>query len=235
MKYQLLAAALVAGVSAQSSAYQQCGGIGWSGATSCVSGYSCQVLNSYYSQCLPGTATSPVATGTKTATSAPTGTGSGSGSGTGKTRFAGVNIAGFDFGCGTDGTCNTSAIYAAPNAGAQMSHFVKDDGMNIFRLPVGWQYLTNNVLGGTLNAANLAKYDAEVQSCLSTGAYCIIDIHSTSFSNRPPIHSTNNPQTTPAGTAASSAKAGPQTPNSPACGRNSPRNTPAKARSSSAS
>lgn len=49
--------------------------------------------------------------------------------------------------------------------------------MNIFRLPVGWQFLVNGVLGGTLNSANLSEYNALVQDCLSTGAYCIIDIH----------------------------------------------------------
>lgn len=59
----------------------------------------------------------------------------------------------------------------------QMSHLVKDDHLNMFRLPVGWQYLTNNVLEGTLNAANLANYDQLVQACLATGATCIIDIH----------------------------------------------------------
>jgi len=32
--------------------YAQCGGIGWTGATACVSGYTCTVLNAYYSQCL---------------------------------------------------------------------------------------------------------------------------------------------------------------------------------------
>lgn len=58
-----------------------------------------------------------------------------------------------------------------------MSHFVKDDKLNIFRLPVGWQYITNNNLGGTLNSANLQKYDQLVQACLNTGASCIIDIH----------------------------------------------------------
>lgn len=30
----------------------QCGGIGWAGPTTCVSPYTCTVLNSYYSQCL---------------------------------------------------------------------------------------------------------------------------------------------------------------------------------------
>ncbi|KAF7353357.1 Glucanase [Mycena sanguinolenta] len=34
------------------SHYSQCGGIGWTGATCCVSGTTCQVLNPYYSQCL---------------------------------------------------------------------------------------------------------------------------------------------------------------------------------------
>jgi len=29
----------------------QCGGIGWTGATTCVSPYTCKELNSYYSQC----------------------------------------------------------------------------------------------------------------------------------------------------------------------------------------
>ena len=58
-----------------------------------------------------------------------------------------------------------------------MQHFVRDDGFNVFRLPVGWQFLTNNVLGGTLDPTNFAKYDALVQACLSTGASCLIDIH----------------------------------------------------------
>lgn len=32
--------------------YGQCGGIGYSGPTQCATGYTCQVLNPYYSQCL---------------------------------------------------------------------------------------------------------------------------------------------------------------------------------------
>jgi endoglucanase len=32
--------------------YGQCGGIGWTGPTACVSGTTCNVLNAYYSQCL---------------------------------------------------------------------------------------------------------------------------------------------------------------------------------------
>ncbi|KIK62737.1 carbohydrate-binding module family 1 protein [Collybiopsis luxurians FD-317 M1] len=32
--------------------YGQCGGIGWTGGTACASPYTCQVINTYYSQCL---------------------------------------------------------------------------------------------------------------------------------------------------------------------------------------
>ncbi|KIP12012.1 carbohydrate-binding module family 1 protein [Phlebiopsis gigantea 11061_1 CR5-6] len=38
---------------AAQGAYGQCGGNGWTGATTCVSGYSCVVQNAYYSQCVP--------------------------------------------------------------------------------------------------------------------------------------------------------------------------------------
>lgn len=60
-----------------------------------------------------------------------------------------------------------------------MQHFVNDDGFNVFRLPVGWQFLIDNdtVASGTLNAANLVEYDALVQACLATGASCIVDVH----------------------------------------------------------
>ncbi|EIW76534.1 hypothetical protein CONPUDRAFT_130615 [Coniophora puteana RWD-64-598 SS2] len=102
---------------------------------------------------------------------------------TGTLTFAGVNIAGFDFGMDTSGDDTASSAYppltqyyGADGAG-QMTHFVNDDGYNIFRLPVAWQYLTNNEATGTLNQTNFAEYDALVQACLETGASCIIDIH----------------------------------------------------------
>nr|VWO96110.1 Velvet complex subunit B [Ganoderma boninense] len=57
----------------QASEWGQCGGIGWTGATTCVSGTVCTVINSYYSQCLPGAVT-PAPTSTTPATSAPPGT-----------------------------------------------------------------------------------------------------------------------------------------------------------------
>lgn len=57
-----------------------------------------------------------------------------------------------------------------------MEHFAQDHGLNVFRLPVAWQYLTNNDVGSTLNEQNLGLYDQLVQGCLGTGALCIVDV-----------------------------------------------------------
>ncbi|CZR53134.1 related to cellulase precursor [Phialocephala subalpina] len=64
-----------------------------------------------------------------------------------------------------------------PDGAGQMNHFATKDNMNIFRLPIGWQYILGGQLGGKLNSANLGKYDQLLQACLKTGAVCIIDIH----------------------------------------------------------
>ncbi|KAK3614716.1 hypothetical protein LTR56_027072 [Elasticomyces elasticus] len=194
----IVAVAAAAGSAyAQGAAYAQCGGKGFTGATTCVSGYTCAFSSEYYSQCVPGTAAgttkaaaTTVATTAKPVTTAPASTvkaatstavktsSAAPASSSGKVAFAGVNISGFDFGCGTDGTCTVSGIVDPGTDGInQINHFVKDDGLNVFRLPVGWQYLLNNNLGGTLDATNFGKYDKLVQGCLASGASCIIDIH----------------------------------------------------------
>ncbi|TFK75619.1 carbohydrate-binding module family 1 protein [Pluteus cervinus] len=49
-----VAGLFMGGAYAQSGLYGQCGGIGWSGATTCVSGATCTVVNDWYYQCLPG-------------------------------------------------------------------------------------------------------------------------------------------------------------------------------------
>jgi len=54
-------------VSAQSQVWGQCGGMGWAGATTCVAGTTCTVFNPFYSQCIPGTATTSVTPITTTA------------------------------------------------------------------------------------------------------------------------------------------------------------------------
>lgn len=56
----LLSAALLAVsvVEAQQGEWQQCGGIGWTGGTTCQSPWVCTKLNDWYFQCLPGSSSS---------------------------------------------------------------------------------------------------------------------------------------------------------------------------------
>jgi cellulose 1,4-beta-cellobiosidase len=58
---------------AQAPVYGQCGGQGWTGPTTCVSGSTCVYSNPYYSQCLPGQATTTPRT-TTTPTTKPNST-----------------------------------------------------------------------------------------------------------------------------------------------------------------
>ncbi|KAJ7255315.1 endoglucanase [Mycena rebaudengoi] len=179
----------------QGAEWSQCGGQDWKGTTTCVSTTTCTFVNNFYSQCIPGTAattpTAPTTTGAtttkagSTTAAGPTGTCAPNtpAAGSGTLKFTGVNIAGFDFGCNGDGSCSPGAAwppltqYFGADGLGQMTHFAKDDGFNVFRLPVAWQYLTGYVLGAPINQTNLMIYDALVQACLSTGASCIIDIH----------------------------------------------------------
>jgi hypothetical protein len=59
MKRKILALLLLVSSFLQANAanplYGQCGGIGWTGVSECVSGATCTYVNDYYSQCLPGT------------------------------------------------------------------------------------------------------------------------------------------------------------------------------------
>lgn len=176
--YSCIGAAVVLGgsASAQGAAWAQCGGIGFTGPTTCVSGYTCSVNNAYYSQCIPGTgggggggSTPTTTAGGGTSTGTP-----GTGGSSGKTKYAGVNLAGFDFTAATDGSFNPTEQLTPPIN--QIAHFVNDAKMNIFRIPVPWQFLVSSP-GGTLISNNFARYDTVMQACLSSGAACILDIH----------------------------------------------------------
>ncbi|KAI0170114.1 hypothetical protein BJ166DRAFT_608223 [Pestalotiopsis sp. NC0098] len=63
---------LAVAVSAQQSAWGQCGGTGWSGETTCASGYGCSSINAYYYQCVPATTTQAATTGTTIASTTTT-------------------------------------------------------------------------------------------------------------------------------------------------------------------
>lgn len=116
MKSTTLASLFASGALAQGGPWSQCGGIGFSGATTCVAGYICQYSNDWYSQCLPGTAppaATTLATSTKlaattlatttntvaTASQAPSSTPS-SNPVSGKFKWFGINQSGAEFGDG---------------------------------------------------------------------------------------------------------------------------------------
>ena len=98
-------------------------------------------------------------------------------------QYGGINIAGFEFGTGTDGTAQVSGadppLADSGKGGAdgigQMQHFAQDHKFNAFRLPVSWQYLTNGQVG-PLDPTNSQSYDKLVKGCLATQALCIIDV-----------------------------------------------------------
>ncbi|KKY35360.1 putative glycoside hydrolase family 5 protein [Diaporthe ampelina] len=114
--------------------------------------------------------------------------------------FAGVNIAGFDFGSDIQGKHNLSSAFGPvvaigngnSDGAAQIQHFVQQ-GLNTFRLPTTWQFMinSNNLNGSAVNVSagalatsdgqldrnNTAQYNELVQGCLATGSNCIIDIH----------------------------------------------------------
>ncbi|KAH9105665.1 hypothetical protein AeMF1_018583 [Aphanomyces euteiches] len=55
MKIAIVSAFLAGAAYGQSSAWQQCGGNGYTGSTTCVAGYTCSAQNQWYSQCVPST------------------------------------------------------------------------------------------------------------------------------------------------------------------------------------
>ncbi|KAJ3995450.1 endo-1,4-B-xylanase A [Lentinula boryana] len=104
----LVLATYISLATAQSQEWGQCGGIGWAGSTTCVSGTVCTVINPYYSQCLPVlTPTTPPSTGpTSTASIPPAPTGSNSNA---LARAAGKLY----FGTATDNSELSDAAYVA--------------------------------------------------------------------------------------------------------------------------
>ncbi|KHN95583.1 Glycoside hydrolase, subgroup, catalytic core [Metarhizium album ARSEF 1941] len=92
-------------------------------------------------------------------------------------------MAGAEFGCDIDGSCPVDNVqvplesFGGADSAGQMKHLVRDDGMNTFRLPMTWQFVTANKPSGPLDKANFNNFDKLVQACLDTGAYCMLDLH----------------------------------------------------------
>ncbi|KAL0947505.1 hypothetical protein HGRIS_013605 [Hohenbuehelia grisea] len=68
----IVSLAIIAGRVNAVAVWGQCGGIGWTGGTTCDAGNSCIKLNDYYSQCQPGGAPAPTSAPPTSTAPAPT-------------------------------------------------------------------------------------------------------------------------------------------------------------------
>ena len=87
----------------------------------------------------------------------------------------GVNLAGMDFGCVLNGSCMSGFT---PPPTSQAAHFTAL-GMNLFRVPIGWQYLQPSGPGTTISTSIFQRYNAVVQSVFNANpsAKVIVDVH----------------------------------------------------------
>lgn len=106
----------VTSVQAQQTGYGQCGGENWTGATTCVSGWTCTFLNDWYSQCLPASSTLTTTTSSKTSTTTTTSktttSSTSSPTSTGKLKWFGVDESCAEFGTAMPGTWGVDFTFA---------------------------------------------------------------------------------------------------------------------------
>ncbi len=86
--------------------------------------------------------------------------------------FAGVNLAGAEFGETLPGTFGADYTYPTHS---EADYFI-GKGMNIFRLPFRWERLQRSQLSD-FNSAELARLDDFVSYATGKGAYVILDPH----------------------------------------------------------
>lgn len=203
----ILASLLVAAgaASAQQSVWGQCGGQGWSGPTTCISGSVCTFQNNWYSQCLPGTGPPPALTTTtarstttlttsvrtttstvrptSTAAPPPAGTGFPTASGTrftidGVTKyFAGTNC----YWCTAGGISNADIDLVFDHLRSSGIKILRVWGFNdVNTIPSGnqvwFQHLSAS--GSTINTGDngLGRIDAVVRAAERTGIKLIIPL-----------------------------------------------------------
>ncbi|KXH57664.1 cellulase [Colletotrichum nymphaeae SA-01] len=177
MKYLVSFGALIGTVAAQAPLYGQCGGQGWNGATTCVSGSVCTATNQWYSQCLPGTAAPSVTTTlvTKTTSTAKsTATATSPPADSLGWKWFGVNEAGGEFGEKTlPGTWGTDFIFPDPSTITTL----RGQGYNTFRVQFKMERMTPNSLTAGFNTAYLANLTTVVNHITSSGGWAVLDPH----------------------------------------------------------
>ncbi|GJE85681.1 glycoside hydrolase family 5 protein [Phanerochaete sordida] len=177
----------------------QCGGIGFSGSTTCDAGTTCTVLNPYYSQCLPGAATvtstvkssSSVASTTSTAPSSSNSLCSGSRT---KFKFFGVNESGAEFGnLNIPGVLGTDYTWPSPSS----VDFFMGKGFNTFRIPFLMERMSPPATGltGPFDTTYLSGLQTIVSYITGKGGYALVDPHNFMIYNGTTISDTNAFQT----------------------------------------
>ncbi|KAG8896500.1 hypothetical protein FRC01_011749, partial [Tulasnella sp. 417] len=186
-----IAASIAASGVAAVAEYGQCGGIGYTGSTTCDSPYVCTYLNDY-SQCLPGsstttttkssTTTSKSSTTTTTTKSSTTTTKSSTtttttsatpSATTKKFKLFGVNESCAEFGTAIPGVLGTDYTWPATSS---IDYFV-GLGFNTFRVPFMVERLTPGSLAGSYDSAYMASLKSTVSYITGKGAYAVIDPH----------------------------------------------------------
>ncbi|KAK3362349.1 putative cellulase precursor [Lasiosphaeria hispida] len=179
MRSSVLAGVFATATVAQKGAWEQCGGDGYSGVKTCVSGYTCTFSNHWYSQCLPGTNTPAPTTLQTSTTKAATTTTSAPSTTTspttpGELKWLGVNQAGGEFGDGIfPGRWGTEFIF--PDNSAIQT--LIGQGYNIFRVGFSLERLVPNTLTSAFDAGYLKNLTASVNYITNAGAHVILDPH----------------------------------------------------------
>ncbi|PPQ70299.1 hypothetical protein CVT26_014584 [Gymnopilus dilepis] len=185
---------------AQVAVWGQCGGQGYTGPTTCASGSTCVYSNPWYSQCLPGSAsttttTTPPPTGSPTTTSTGSSPSSGICPGTRtKFKFFGVNESGAEFGQTViPGTLGKDYTWPSPSS---IDYFV-GKGFNTFRVPFLVERLNppSSGLTGAFDQTYLSGLTTIVNYITGKGAYAVIDPHNYMSYNGQHISSTSTFQT----------------------------------------
>ncbi|KIM24878.1 glycoside hydrolase family 5 protein [Serendipita vermifera MAFF 305830] len=181
MKFSVALAALATLVSSVQAVAEwgQCGGINYTGSTSCDSGLTCVVINSYYYQCQKGasgaTTTQGGSSTTTTTTTTTTGT-SGSCSGATKFKYFGVNQSSAEFGSGKiPGVLGTDYTWPSPSS---VDYFI-GKGMKTFRIAFLMERLAppSSGMAGAFDATYLAGLKTIASYVTSKGGYAFIEPH----------------------------------------------------------
>ncbi len=88
----------------QQGPWAQCRGIGFTGVTTCITGYTCVYQNDWYSQCVSGSASTTVTTTFSTKLSSTTGSAIPTNTATGKFMWFGVDESCAEWGTAIPGT-----------------------------------------------------------------------------------------------------------------------------------